>query len=138
MDLDKSLLKIIAAVNRTLSQYEKDYISVERTPGGSRERCVSFEHFVELRFNQECCKVPELSKLALATDGHLFKCISLDDPNTEKRKFTLAHLEILDPSLIRDEDTEIKEMLNEALKLFGGRKISFNSVKKKIKYTIEE
>ena len=136
MDLDAIILKIISEVNRTLGQYEKDWISCERIPG-VRERCNSFEHFIELRFNRECYKIPELQKLVEATEGHLFSCTSLDDVDTEKRKFSKAHVEILDPKLIRDEDTEIKEMLEEALKFLGGRKISFNSVKKKIKYNIE-
>ena len=131
------ILKIVSEVNRTLTQYEKDWVSCERIPN-VRERCESFEHFIELRFNRECYKIPELQKLVEATEGHLFKCTSLDNPDTEKRKFTLAHLEMLDPELIRDEDTEIKEMLEEVLKLFGGRKLSFNSVKKKIKFKIED
>lgn len=136
MELEEIIMKVVSEVNRTLNQYEKDWVSCERVPD-IRERCESFEHFIELRFNRECYKIPELQKLIIATDGHLFKCTSLDNPNTEKRKFTLAHMEMLDPKLIRDEDVEIKEMLDEALKLFGGRKLSFNSVKKKIKYTIE-
>ena len=136
MDLDSTLLKIISEVNRTLNQYEKDWISCERIPG-VRERCDSFEHFIELRFNRECYKVPEFQKLIEATDGHLFKCTSLENSDIEKRKFSKAHIEILDPSLIRDEDVEIKEMLDEVLKLLGGTKISFNGVKKKIKYKIE-
>jgi hypothetical protein len=136
MDLEEIILKVISEVNRTLTQYEKDWVSCERVPG-IRERCESFEHFIELRFNRECYKIPELQKLILATDGHLFKCTSLDNPNIEKRKFTLAHLEMLDLSQIREEDQDIREMLEDAYKLFGGRKLSFNSVKKKIKYTIE-
>ena len=137
MDLDQILLKVIAEVNRSLSTYEKDYISCRRTPE-LREVCTSFEQFVEMRFNYECYKIPELQKLILATDGKLFSCVGLDEPDTVKRKFKLAHLEILDPNLIRDEDIEIKEMLSDVLKLFGGRKISFNSVPKKIKFKIEE
>ncbi len=136
MDLDQILKKVIGEVNRTLGSYEKDYISCRRTPD-IRETCTSFEHYIELRFNYECYKIPELQKLILATDGHLFSCTSLDNPDTVKRKFTLAHLEILDPDLVRDEDTEIKEMLSDVLKLFGGRKLSFNSVPKKIKFKIE-
>ena len=136
MDLEAILLKIISEVNRTLGQYEKDWISCERVPG-VRERCDSFEHFIELRFNRECYKFPEFQKLIEATDGHLFTCTSLENANTEKRKFSKAHIEILDPSLVRDEDVEIKKMLDEALRFIGGRKISFNSVKKKIKYNIE-
>lgn len=136
MELEKTIIKVISEVNRTLNQYEKDWVSCERVPG-VRERCKSFEHFIELRFNRECYKIPEFQKLVEATDGHLFTCTSLDNPDTEKRRFTLAHLEILDPSLIRDEDTEIKEMLDEVLKILGGRKISFNGVKKKIKFIIE-
>ena len=138
MELEDIIKKVVSEVNRTLCQYEKNWISCERTHGGERERCESFEHFIELRFNRECYKIPELQKLILATDGHLFRCTSLDDPDIEKRKFSLAHLEMLDLSEIRDEDTDIKEMLAEVQKLFGGRKLSFNSVKKKIKFTIED
>ena len=36
------------------------------------------------------------------------------------------------------EDTEIKEMLDAALKMIGGRRISFNEIKKKIKFIIED
>ena len=137
MELEKTVLKIISEVNRTLGQYEKDWVSCERIPG-VRERCKSFEHFVELRFNRECYKIPELQKLVEATDGHLFRCTQLDDPDLDKHKFGTAHVEMLDLSEIRDEDTDIKKMLEEVQKLFGGRKISFNSVKKKIKFKIED
>ena len=137
MDLEEIIKKVVSEVNRTLCQYEKNWVSCERTPGGERERCESFEHFIELRFNRECYKIPELQKLILATEGHLFRCTSLDDPDLEKHKFKLAHVEMLDLSEIRDEDTDIKEMLIEVQKLFGGRKISFNGVKKKIKFKIE-
>ena len=138
MDLEEIIKKVVSEVNRTLCQYEKDWISCERTPGGERERCNSFEHFIELRFNRECYKIPELQKLIIATDGHLFRCTSLEEPDPEKRKYGIAHLEMLDLSEIRDEDTEIKEMLSEIYKLFGGKKISFNGVKKKIKFKIED
>lgn len=138
MDLEEIVKKVVSEVNRTLGQYEKSWVSCERTPGGERERCESFEHFIELRFNRECYKIPELQKLILATDGHLFKCTSLEEPDTEKRKFKVAHVEMLGLDEIRDEDADIKEMLEEVQKLFGGRKISFNSVRKKIKFKIED
>lgn len=138
MELEEIIKKVVSEVNRTLCQYEKSWVSCERTPGGDRERCESFEHFIELRFNRECYKIPELQKLILATEGHLFRCTSLEDSDPEKRKFGLAHLEMLDLSEIRDEDTDIKEMLAEVQKLFGGRKLSFNGVKKKIKFKIED
>lgn len=138
MDLEKIIRKVVSEVNRTLGQYEKGWVSCERTPGGERERCESFEHFIELRFNRECYKIPELQKLIIATEGHLFRCTSLEEPDLEKHKFELAHLEMLDLSEIRDEDTDIKEMLTTVQKLFGGRKISFNSVRKKIKFKIED
>jgi hypothetical protein len=138
MELEEIIKKVVSEVNRTLCQYEKSWVSCERMPGGGRERCESFEHFIELRFNRECYKIPELQKLILATEGHLFRCTSLDDPDLNKNKFSMAHVEMLDLSEIRDEDTDIKEMLIEVQKLFGGRKLSFNSVKKKIKFKIED
>ncbi len=138
MDLEKIIRKVVSEVNRTLGQYEKDWVSCERIPGGERERCESFEHFIELRFNRECYKIPELQKLIIATEGHLFRCTSIEEPDLEKHKFELAHLEMLDLSEIRDEDVDIKEMLTTVQELFGGRKISFNSVRKKIKFKIED
>ena len=138
MELEEIIKKVVSEVNRTLCQYEKSWVSCERTPGGERERCESFEHFIELRFNRECYKIPELQKLILATDGHLFRCTSLEDIDLDKRKYSIAHVEMLGLDEIRDEDEDIKKMLEEVQKLFGGRKLSFNSVRKKIKFKIEE
>ena len=138
MELEDIIKTVVSEVNRTLCQYEKSWISCERTPGGERERCESFEHSIELRFNRECYKIPELQKLILATDGHLFRCTQLDDPDLDKHKFGTAHVEMLDLSEIRDEDTDIKERVGKVQKVLGGRKISINSVKKKIKFKIED
>ena len=88
MKTEEIIKELIARVNSTLSYYEKDYVSVKRTPYAERERCVSFEQYIEARFNYECSKIPELYDAVIATDGHLFSCTELIDPDTAKRRFT--------------------------------------------------
>lgn len=133
--MEEILKELISRVNSTLGYYEKDYISVKRTPWSDRERCESFEQYVEARFNYECFQIPELYDALIATEGHLFRCQSLENPDTAKRRFTLACVELLnpDPSLPESLNIEIEKIFN----FFGGRVIKFNNVKKKIKFTIE-
>ena len=121
--------ELISRVNGTLGYYEKDYISVKRTPYSERERCETFEQFIEARFNYECCQIPELQEAVLFTEGHLFSCQYLENPDSIKRRFTTACV-ILDPRLPEN-------LKNDILQLIGGSTIKFNNVKKKIKFTIE-
>lgn len=132
-----TIKNLVARVNNTLSYYEKDYISVKRTPFSERERCTSFEQYIEARFNFECYQIPELRDAILATEGHLFSCISLENPDTFKRRFSQATVILLDPETLIESDETLK---NEILKIhdfIGGSCIKFNNVKKKIKILIE-
>ena len=128
MLLEETIRDLISRVNSTLLYFEKDYTSVKRTPTSDKERCSSFEQFIEARFNFECCQIPELIEAVISTDGHLFTCVSLENPDLSKRRFTTASV-IIDPNLPEN-------LKNEVLELFGGSEIIFNNVRKKIKYTI--
>lgn len=134
---DVILRSLIARVNSTLSYYEKDYISVKRTPMSDRERCTSFEQYIEARFNYECCQVPELRDAVLATEGHLFSCVSLEDPDVSKRRFTVATVILLNPETLLETDENLKNEILKIHEFIGGSCIKFNNVKKKIKYSIE-
>lgn len=129
MTLLKEVIKdLISRVNSSLVYYEKDYVSVKRTPTSDKERCTSFEQYIEARFNYECCQVPELIDAVISTDGYLFKCTGIVDPDDTKRRFSTATVVL---------STEIPDDLkDEVLQLIGGSEIEFNNVKKKIKFTI--
>lgn len=129
MLLQETIKDLISRVNSTLSYFEKDYVSVKRTPTSDKERCSSFEQFIEARFNFECCQIPELVDAVLSTDGHVFTCVSLENPDLAKRKFTTACI-IIDPGLPEN-------LKNEILELLGGSEITFNNVRKKIKFEIK-
>ena len=135
--MEEIIKNLISRVNSTLSFYEKDYVSVKRTPFSERERCASFEQYIEARFNFECCQIPELYDAVIATEGHLFTCSELIDPDTSKRKFTLASVVLVDPKTLIGAN---ENLINEIYKIheyIGGSCIKFNNVKKKIKFTIE-
>ena len=137
MELNEIIRDVISRVNSTLNVYEAEWISCKRTPTSEKEVCKSFEQFIEIRFNYECSKIPELQKILEDTGGHLFFCKSLEDVDLEKKRFTLAHLELLSPDDFVDESGIILKELEEVRNFLGGSKISFNNVKKKIKFTIE-
>ncbi len=137
MELEKSIRGVISRVNSTLGIYEKHYISCKRTPDSGIEQCESFEQFIEIRFNYECYKVPELQKLIEATDGHLFSCINVDSPDLAKRKFKSATVKILDMEDILEGDEDLKKMLENLYNLLGAKTITFNNLKKKIKIQYE-
>lgn len=135
----KQLIKdLISRVNNTLGYYEKDYVSVKRTPVSQRERVTSFEQYVEARFNYECCKIPELYEAVMATEGHLFTCISLQDQDISKRRFTIATLVLINPKMDLRMDETLKNEILKIHELLGGSCIKFNNVRKKIKFTIED
>lgn len=129
MTLVKDVIKeLISRVNSSLMYYEKDYVSVKRTPTADKERCTSFEQYIEARFNFESCQIPELTHAVISMDGYLFKCINIDNPDTVKRRFSTATV-IISPDLPEN-------LRNEIYELIGGSEIIFNNVKKKIKFTI--
>lgn len=135
----KQIIKeLISRVNSTLGYYEKDYVSVKRTPTSKRERITSFEQYIEARFNYECCKIPELYDAVMATEGHLFSCSSIENPDTQKRRFTAATVVLISPEMDLEMDENLKNEIIKIHDLLGGSHIKFNNVKKKIKFTIED
>lgn len=137
--MESDIIKnLISRVNSTLGYYEKDYISAKRTPYSEEgERCSTFEQYVEIRFNYECFQVPEFRDLIIATDGHLFSCVSLEDQDIAKRRFSTACLMLINPDNVTDLDNDTKEEIKNLYSLIGGSCIKFNNVRKKIKFTIE-
>ena len=134
----KGLKDIIRKVNETLRYYEKEYIELKRTPEAEKEVCTSFEHYIEARFNMECCNIPELSDLERKTEGHLFVCTSIQDPDEARRRFGFATVELISPEDFECADSSILESLEIIKQALGGSKISFNSVKQRIKIQIDE
>ena len=127
--LSKDVIKeLISRVNSSLMYYEKDFVSVKRTPTADKERCTSFEQYIGARFNYECCQIEELVDAILTTDGHVFLCSKIDEPDDLKRKFRTATI-TLDPTLPEN-------LKDEVLRLIGGTEITFNNVKRKIKFII--
>lgn len=138
IELEKRLKEVIRLVNSTLQFYEFDYVSAKRLPNFDKIRCTSFEEYVGIRFNRECFDLlPEISDIILKTDGKLFYCESLEDPNLSKRRFKTATIVINESVLDKSENKPLpKEDLDTVKSFLGWSKIKFNSVKKKIKFTI--
>ena len=135
--LEKRLKEVISLVNSTLQFYELDYVSAKRLPNFDKIRCTSFEEYVGIRFNRECYDIfPEIADIILRTDGKLFYCESLEDPNLAKRRFKTATI-VINENLLKSGNGLITEKDIEDVKNFlGWTKIKFNSVKKKIKFTV--
>jgi hypothetical protein len=137
MDSELAIKTIISNVNRTLKSYEKGYCSVKRTPETYQERCESFEEFIERRFNFEASKIPELNDVVMRTEGKLFCCTEIEEPDEKKRKFKSATIKINYNDLLLDEDEILKDEVTKIIEFLGGDRIQFNSVRKKIKLTID-
>ena len=136
MGLEKQIREVIARVNSTLNIYEAEYIKCQRTSESEKEICMSFEQFIEIRFNKECEKIPELRAMILETEGHLFLCTDIEEPNLAKRRFKSTTLTLVSPDMVEDISESMKKKLQEIESVIGGSKVMFNSVKKKIKYKI--
>jgi hypothetical protein len=143
MNIEKDLKTAISNINNSLMVYEKNFSSRLRLEDDldSKERCSSFEHYIELRFNFESSKIPSLRKLQEETHGHLFVCSGVEEFDEKKRKYKMAHLQLLNPDDIDIEYTgidveKLKSEIDNIEKLIGGKNISFNGVQKKIKLVI--
>lgn len=136
MGLEKQIREAISRVNSTLNIYEAEYIKCQRTSESEKEICMSFEQFIEIRFNKECEKIPELKGLILETEGHLFLCTDVEEPDLSKRRFKSTTLTLITPDMVEDISDKLKEKLLDIASTIGGSKIVFNSVKKKIKFKI--
>lgn len=135
----------VARVNKTLGYYEKDYISVQRSPWTSKERCTSFEQYVEARFNFELSKVPEFEYLCQVFEGKLFGLTELKDSDPEKCKFKLATFSLPPENIVKEIISPFPEMedlindeMTKIIKYLGGKTIKFNNVKQKIKIIVED
>lgn len=143
---NKAVIKeTIANVNRTLNYYEKDFISVQRTPWTDKERCQSFEQYVEARFNFELAKIPEFEYLCQVFDGKLFGLLELKESNPDLRKFKLATFSLPPEEVVKEVVSPFPEMeplINDEIEkiknYLGGKIIKFNNVRKKIKIIIEK
>lgn len=136
MGLEKQIREVIIRVNSTLSIYEAEYIKAQRTSESEKEVCKSFEQYIEIRFNKECEKIPELKPLIQETEGHLFLCTEMEEPNLAKRRFKSTTLTLITPDMVEDISDVLSKKLSEIVSVIGGSKIIFNSVKKKIKFKI--
>lgn len=137
---EKEIKEVVSEVNRTLPCYEKDWISVKRLPISiEKERCTSFEQFIEARFNYEFFKrYEEFNDLEIFLDGKLFSCTSLEEPDVNRRRFKLVEITLVSPENIPDEYEDLKNLLIQVYNYLGGSRIYFNSVKKKIKLKIKK
>lgn len=143
--MDKSIeeeLRIaISSVNSSLKSYESDFSSYRRYCDDdyeSKERCKTFEQFIELRFNFELSLLPSFRKLQTSTQGHLFKCISVDGFDAVKNnRYKMATLELLNPSMVETEIENLATDVEDIRKLLGGTIVKFNNVQKKIRLVIE-
>jgi hypothetical protein len=132
-DLNKKIKEALSNVNSSLFRYECDQVSTERYPKAEKERCKSLEQYIESRFNYECSKIPELEDLILETEGRLFSCTDIEEPNIAKRRFKMATIEIIDPKTLLEEDQNLINEITDIIEKLGWKKICFNSVKRKIK-----
>lgn len=137
MESERLVKEVISNVNKSLRYYEKSYTSVKRTPDSYQERCESFEEFIERRFNFEASKIPEFADIVMRTEGKVFVCTEIEDPDEKKRRFKSATIRIIDVNLLLDEDQNLKDEITKLKEFIGGDRIVFNSVKKKIKLTID-
>ena len=137
MNIEEIIKELISCVNSTLGYFESGYVSVKRTPFSEKERIESFKQYVEARFNYECCKIPELYNAEVMTNGHLFSCIELINPDEIKRKFSTAIVSLVDQKTLVEPDENLINELNKVREFLGGSTIKFNNVKKKIKFTVE-
>lgn len=124
-------------MNKSLIWYKGGgWIDCRRTPDGPPNMVQDIREFVEARFNRELCDIPELSRICDLLGGHVFVCV-LEGANESKRKFTTATMTLINPEELEDPSEEVIRLLDEVKEYLGGTKVSFNSVKVKIKYTIE-
>jgi hypothetical protein len=132
---ESTIRSIIEKVNTTLSYFDAGYISARRTED-IKERCFTFDTFVECRFNYELGKLDEFKDLFLDLDGKVFSC-SLDEPNLVKRNFKLATLTIQIPKTLLETHDALNDEVNRFISWFGGNRIRFTHKKKKFNYIID-
>ena len=132
--------KIIGEVNRTLSMFDNaGCTSAKRfgkvTEDSERDRCDSFDKFVECRFNFEFGKLEEFKDLFIELEGNVFSC-TLTDPNSVKRNFKLATLTIQIPKTLLESNEPLNNEIKRLEEWIGGDTITFTHKKKKFTYQI--
>lgn len=133
-----AIKKIISKVNETLIHYKKGgWIDCRRTPDADQEMMESLEQFIDARFNREAWNIPELRDAEEYLGGRLFSC-TLEEPDENKKRYKQATLTLIDKDDIIEPSQELIDLLNRAKDYLGGTKVKFNSVKVKIKLTIED
>ena len=124
---DKELLKKIISeikdsivrVNKTLSDYQEDYISASRSGDVSnKEPCKSFSQYIEIRFNRECWKIPELLEAMDLTRGHLFTCREIVNEDSYSRRFDTVLVTVIDENDIENEIDKIISLDYQDVNLF--------------------
>lgn len=138
MDIE-DLRELCVNVNASLPYYEKDYISVKRSPASDRERVTSFRQYIECRINYECFGIPQLRPYAEAFDGYLFEVTAVIGQDEDRRRFTIVEAEIRKSPeyYMADGESDFMETLDNAMKVLGGSKLRFNYSQKKTKIYIE-
>lgn len=137
MNAEKEILKLIKRVNKSLGFYKKGgWIDCRRTPTSGINIVNNLEEFIDARFNRECFEIPELFEICDLLDGRLFKC-TLEDPDENKKRYGKATLSLVKEEEINNPSQELIDLLNKTREIIGGNTITFNSVKAKVKYTIE-
>lgn len=136
MDIEY-LKQMIVNINSSLPYYEKDYISVKRTPLGDKERVESFRQFIECRLNFECFSIPELRPYAEAFDGHLFEVTAVYDQDEARRRFSMVQAELCKSSDTYIGDQDFLDSIDEVEDILGGSTLKFNYSQKKTKIYIE-
>lgn len=135
--IEAEIKKMISRVNKTLIHYKKGgWIDCRRTPDAGQEMMETLEQFVDARFNREAWNVPEFQKAEEYLGGRLFSC-TLEEPDENKKRYKQATLTLIDIDNVIEPSQELIDLVEEIKTLLGGTKIKFNSVKIKIKYTIE-
>ena len=133
---EETIKDIIGRVNTTLSYFDAGYISARRTED-IKERCYTFDTFIECRFNYELGKLDEFKDLFLDLDGKVFKCTALEEPNLVKRNFKLVTLEVQIPKTLLSSHEALKDEVDRFISWFGGNRIRFTHKKKKFNYIID-
>lgn len=133
----QELKKMVIRINSSLPYYEKNYVSVKRTPLGDKERVQSFRQYIECRLNFECFNVLELRSFAEEFDGHLFEVTAIIDQDDLRRRFSYVCAEICKTGDFYIGEKNFMDTLSKLEELLGGSKLRFNYSQKKTKIFIE-
>lgn len=136
---ESTIRGIIEKVNKTLRYFDSGYTSAKRLGSvkedPERDRCETFDQYVECRFNYEFSKLEIWRDLFIELEGNVFSC-KLDEPNLVKRNFKLATLTIKVPKGVLESNEVLKNEVMNLINWIGGDTITFTHKKKKFMYNI--